>query len=152
MSQVVCYCGTQKQYEECCAPFINFKQDCKTPEQLMRSRYSAFATGSTEYLLFTSSNTLKKQLTAEDLQRTIDAFSFIKLSVLQAQEDTVEFCAHLLTGNEHHQLKEKSKFIKEQGLWKYDSGVLEDIPVIKLTRNAPCPCGSGKKFKKCHQA
>jgi uncharacterized protein YecA (UPF0149 family) len=22
--------------------------------------------------------------------------------------------------------------------------------VMKLQRNAPCPCGSGKKYKKCH--
>lgn len=21
---------------------------------------------------------------------------------------------------------------------------------VKIGRNAPCPCGSGKKFKKCH--
>jgi uncharacterized protein YecA (UPF0149 family) len=23
-------------------------------------------------------------------------------------------------------------------------------PLMKLPRNAPCVCGSGKKFKKCH--
>ena len=22
----------------------------------------------------------------------------------------------------------------------------------KISRNAPCPCGSGKKYKKCHGA
>ena len=32
----------------------------------------------------------------------------------------------------------------EEGLW--DEGVF--IPIVK--KKAPCPCGSGKKYKKCH--
>lgn len=37
----------------------------------------------------------------------------------------------------------------------YDNdNVLYDVPYVpsspKIGRNAPCPCGSGKKFKKCH--
>lgn len=36
----------------------------------------------------------------------------------------------------------------------YDPWYLEEIPIIKeeyrnIGRNAPCPCGSGKKYKKC---
>ncbi len=27
-----------------------------------------------------------------------------------------------------------------------------DSPAIKIGRNEPCPCGSGKKYKKCHGA
>lgn len=23
-------------------------------------------------------------------------------------------------------------------------------PLMKIPRNSPCPCGSGKKWKKCH--
>ena len=26
----------------------------------------------------------------------------------------------------------------------------DNSPVEPLGRNGPCPCGSGKKFKKCH--
>jgi hypothetical protein len=36
----------------------------------------------------------------------------------------------------------------------YDPWYLEEIPIIKeeyrnIGRNDPCPCGSGKKYKKC---
>ena len=26
------------------------------------------------------------------------------------------------------------------------------VPAAKIGRNDPCPCGSGKKYKKCHGA
>jgi len=31
-----------------------------------------------------------------------------------------------------------------------ENEVSEDNPYGKVSRNAPCPCGSGKKFKQCH--
>ena len=31
-----------------------------------------------------------------------------------------------------------------------DSSVNSQIRNVKVPRNAPCPCGSGKKFKHCH--
>ncbi len=37
--------------------------------------------------------------------------------------------------------------------WQTLGKVLEQIKPIKkgkIERNAPCPCGSGKKYKKCH--
>lgn len=45
---------------------------------------------------------------------------------------------------------------KEQRL-VYSAGadgpaVPEKREVAKVGRNAPCPCGSGKKYKKCHGA
>ena len=40
----------------------------------------------------------------------------------------------------------KSSFIKEDGTWKYLDGELYNS---KIERNESCPCGSGKKFKKC---
>jgi uncharacterized protein YecA (UPF0149 family) len=30
-----------------------------------------------------------------------------------------------------------------------DGDLCEDGPTVKVGRNDPCPCGSGKKFKKC---
>ena len=49
----------------------------------------------------------------------------------------------------HH---EQSVFKKEEGAWFYVSGKIvpsSKSEVISINRNAPCPCGSGKKFKKC---
>ena len=37
------------------------------------------------------------------------------------------------------------KFIEENGLKEKEPAVSKKVP-----RNNPCPCGSGKKYKKCH--
>ena len=47
-----CPCGGG-QYESCCAPLHRGEQRVSTAEQLMRSRYAAFAKGELEYLLTT---------------------------------------------------------------------------------------------------
>lgn len=50
-----------------------------------------------------------------------------------------------------------NKFIKNIPLWKYKGATINQMDSInnkaeneqKVGRNDPCPCGSGKKFKKC---
>jgi SEC-C motif-containing protein len=45
-------------------------------------------------------------------------------------------------------LEEISQFVREAGRWLYYSGEVSHHS-LKLGRNDPCPCGSGKKLKKC---
>ena len=49
--------------------------------------------------------------------------------------------AELMAGFAH---TERSRFLKENGQWYYIDGTRP-----QFGRNDPCPCGSGKKFKKC---
>jgi len=61
-------------------------------------------------------------------------------------EGVVEFAADYQGG----QLHERSRFLKEEGKWFYLNGdILPPVTAAKVGRNDPCPCGSGKKFKKC---
>ncbi|GHB74325.1 hypothetical protein GCM10008107_24630 [Psychrosphaera saromensis] len=147
---MLCFCKSGESFSNCCEALLSGKTQADTCEQLMRSRYSAFAVGNAAYLLTTSSTNLAKTLTEQELIETCDTFSFVHLDVLNHQQDTVEFIAHLLLGDQHHQIHERSHFIKQSGNWKYDTGQLSDTPIIKLSRNDACPCQSGKKFKKCH--
>ena len=52
---------------------------------------------------------------------------------------------------EHHH--EIAGFKKFNGEWKYVAGNIITETVKrdgeKIGRNDPCPCGSGKKYKKC---
>ena len=66
---------------------------------------------------------------------------------------TVEFIARYKAGNDkitHHEL---AMFTREEGRWVFADCVMNPKPetrsVEKIGRNAPCPCGSGKKYKKC---
>jgi SEC-C motif-containing protein len=50
-SDMRCPCGTGLGYAECCGPLHRGLARARTAEQLMRSRYSAFAVGDPAYLL-----------------------------------------------------------------------------------------------------
>ena len=50
-------------------------------------------------------------------------------------------------------LHEVSRFVREHSRWQYLDGriIPADRPAarVKTGRNDPCPCGSGRKYKKC---
>lgn len=48
-----CPCGGGRDYGDCCGPLHRSEAHAQTAEQLMRSRYAAFAVGDREYLLRT---------------------------------------------------------------------------------------------------
>jgi SEC-C motif-containing protein len=111
-----------------------------TPEELMRSRYDAFVRMDGEYLALTTTQTTSTDMSA------YQNIEWLKLDVLDAKGDEVEFKAYYRDVNQIHVLHERSKFVLQNGKWLYDSGTLFNT---QIERNEVCPCGSGKKFKKC---
>lgn len=55
-----CYCCSGKLFEECCKPILDGVRKASTAEELMRSRYSAYATASVEYILRTTHMSTRK--------------------------------------------------------------------------------------------
>ena len=106
----------------------------------MRSRYEAFVKEDWEYIANTST------CQSIDELKNSPRIEWLKLEVLGAYDDMVEFKAYYRDEGIIGILHEKSKFIKIDGMWKYESGELYNS---KVQRNEECPCGSGKKFKKC---
>ena len=106
----------------------------------MRSRYEAFVREDWDYLAKTSINQ-----TLEELSVSLP-IKWLKLDVIDAYDDVVEFKAYYQENGNIHLLHEKSKFVKDDGIWKYLDGELYNS---KIERNESCPCGSGKKYKKC---
>ncbi|MCE7872495.1 SecC motif-containing protein [bacterium CPR1] len=114
----------------------------------MRSRYSAYALGNVDYLLETQVSQDRA-----GVERFAREARFTGLEVLEAVDDVVEFLATFQVGSERHRLHERSRFELREGRWIYVDGTTpRSGPVRRETgpgRNDPCPCGSGKKFKKC---
>lgn len=138
------------EFELCCRPLIKGLSVAKTPEELMRSRYSAFVLNEPNYLFNTSSVNLQNQLSVEELRQSCLENCFVKLEIVDADSEFVEFKAFYIDNNKLGALHEQSKFKIEDNVWKYDTGKLIEEPTVAINRNSPCPCNSGKKFKKCH--
>lgn len=119
-----CPCGSGDTYAACCGPLHagrgSGRVTAQTPEQLMRSRYSAFAVGHDVYLLATwHPSTRPATLTLDD------RFAWRRLEVLEAHQDgdrgVVAFVAHYWD-TEHRQRgeqAERSTFVREDGQWFY---------------------------------
>jgi len=111
-----------------------------TPKELMISRYEAFVKKDWQYIADTSTHQTLEELT---IPTNIE---WLKLEIIDAYDDTVEFKAYFKEDNQLGVLHEISKFILVDSQYKYDNG---EILNTKIQRNELCPCGSGKKYKKC---
>jgi len=135
----------------------------------MRSRFTAFAMREWDYLDKTRyPGGGRGDKARSDSPRDTDKV-WTRLEILDTRDGghfdnagEVTFIAHYREDGKEGTLHERSRFIRENGKWYYDeqnseivtpSGPSSSKPMVrdqpKVGRNDPCPCGSGKKFKKC---
>jgi len=156
MSLKLCLCGSNRLLIDCCEIYFSGMQSAPTAEKLMRSRYTAYALHNAEYLLATWDS--KKRPETIDFSK--DRAEWQQLEIISKQKgeekDTrglVEFKAYYLQDGKEYVLREVSRFKKKQGVWFYLDGAVKSIADNSQTANqglnAPCGCGSGKKFKRC---
>ena len=120
-----CPCGGGLPLAECCGPLLDGTRPAATAEQLMRSRYSAFARGAAGYLLESWHPRTRPATLAVDpaLRWTgLDVLTTTGGSPLE-NEGTVEFRAHYVVAGRAGAQNERSRFVREQGRWRYLDGV-----------------------------
>jgi len=156
-----CPCGSEIEFKECCEPLLAGQQHAETAEALMRARYTAHVKVNSEYIYDTTHPENRKDVDREKSADWSKRFDWQSLEVLRVdagggedQVGTVEFVARYRkkgTLFKHHEIAE---FVRLEDRWYFKDG---QVPVPeqairkepKIGRNAPCPCGSGRKFKKC---
>ena len=158
----LCPCGSGKPYEDCCARYIVGGEKVPTAEALMRSRYSAYAKVDIDYLYKTSSDLVRKEFDRDNTRKWAETSTWGGIEVLRTEaggpDDTVglvEFIAHYSikeTDFKHHEIAQFAR--SKSGDWIFQDGQIVGPEPIrretpKIGRNDPCPCGSGKKYKKC---
>ncbi|MDJ0833151.1 MAG: YchJ family metal-binding protein [Gammaproteobacteria bacterium] len=147
---MLCPCSSGVEYQHCCGAYIDGKALPEYAEQLMRSRYTAYVLGKADYL----AQTWHRDYRPVDLEPD-PALQWIGLEILHSEEAaataTVEFEARLLAHGKVDALHENSRFVREQGQWWYTDGdmLAASFQAWKPGRNERCPCGSGKKYKRC---
>jgi SEC-C motif-containing protein len=126
-----------------------------TAEQLMRARFSAYVLNATDFLLSSWDENTRPNRSElnQDEQLKWKKLSVIRTEKGKETDETglVEFIAQGQASDQVISLHETSRFKWQDGRWFYIDGVIHPVekPTSKIPRNAPCPCGSGKKYKRC---
>ncbi len=152
-----CPCGTGQNYTDCCGKYISGQNVPETPEQLMRSRYTAFTEANVDYIGKTMKSPALDDFDANGTQHWAKKVVWQKLEVMNSSVNNnmgfVEFTAYYSEHNQQFTLHECSEFRLDDGRWYYISGKQKQRQLIakklNIGRNDPCHCGSGKKYKKC---
>jgi len=156
----LCPCGTGLKYTECCEPFHKKELNAPTAEKLMRSRYSAYAVGNIDHIERTNHPAGRESFDRESSISWSDTSKWLGLEIVstKAGETTdqvgeVEFNARYEREGKEHVHYEVGLFERIDSVWYYKEAQNIQGPIRrtepKVGRNDPCPCGSGKKFKKC---
>jgi len=156
-----CNCGSEKSYEDCCGPLISGERSANTAEELLRSRYTAYARREVGYI----KNTIHPEETDKQDETAIrewaEATEWTRLEILEItdggpddKEGQIEFVSYYNEKGKEKIHSELATFVKEEETWYYKDSEAPKVkqyvrPGPKIGRNEPCPCGSGKKYKKC---
>lgn len=156
-----CPCTSGDDYATCCEPVIGQQRKAATAEELMRSRYSAYALGHIDWIVDSQSPDGRQFVDRKATEEWSKRAKWHKLEVLETKDggdgDTegfVDFKAYYTIAGEditHHEI---ASFRKEDGDWYFVDGIeVKPRPFKriepKVGPNDPCTCGSGKKWKKC---
>ena len=158
-----CPCSSGRPFADCCEPILADSSKAETAEALMRARYSAYATGQVEFIQASNAPEGRAQVDLESSRQWSQQAEWTGLEVVATegggaddQVGEVEFKAHYaIQGREltHHELATFRK--GDAGEWMFVDG--EEMAQEPFRREKPkvgpnekCPCGSGKKYKKCH--
>ena len=157
----LCPCGSGTPFSGCCEPIIQGTRESETAEELMRARYSAFVTHAIDFIVASTHSRTRKEIDLSFIREWSETSTWRGLEILETKQvnqnkAVVSFEARFTTqAGEDQRHREKSVFERENGEWKFVTGDELKNPTVRYEipppgRNDPCPCGSGKKFKKCH--
>lgn len=154
-----CPCGSAKPFDDCCGPYIGGAK-APTAEATMRSRYSAHVLGNADHLFATLSKEQRDDYSKEEAEQSFADTKWLGLEIRKTEQGgegdktgSVEFVARYRTSQQQTAHHELSYFTREDDAWVFTGCEMNPkaptVTVAKVGRNAPCPCGSGKKYKKC---
>ncbi|MCL2805569.1 MAG: YchJ family protein [Treponema sp.] len=155
-----CPCGSSREYSACCEQYISGKAKAPTAQELMRSRYSAYAEHEIDYIINTCVRRGDKDIDYKSTRDWSEKSKWLGLKIISVEkgavtdtEGTVEFEATYERDGLRDVHHETAVFKKENDEWLYLEGNISVRTIVrsspKTGRNEPCPCGSGKKFKHC---
>ncbi|PWC20762.1 hypothetical protein DDT52_08615 [Brenneria roseae subsp. roseae] len=148
-----CPCCSGLQYSACCQPYLGNTRVAIDPQTLMRSRYTAYVKRDVDYLVATWHPDHQPEKWRDSIAASSRDTCWLGLNILSTapgktqDEGYVEFAARYTSATNQQEtglMRERSRFLRYHDRWYYIDGIH-----LQTGRNEHCPCGSGKKYKKC---
>lgn len=119
-----CPCGSGRRYDACCGRLHRGEAEAVTAEELMRSRFSAFAVRDEDYLRRSWDPTTCPRRIRLDPERRWTELEIVATTGggMLDREGTVEFRAHHEHDGLPGVLHETSRFRRDDGRWVYVTG------------------------------
>ena len=148
-----CPCGSPLGLAACCGRF-HLGVPAPTAEALMRSRYAAYALGNLDYIEATAGGPAALAFNRTEAEASQLGTVWLGLEIIATRkgregdsDGMVSFIARYRHNGAEAALTETSRFRRVDGRWLYWDR--DAAPRACPGRNDPCPCGSGRKYKKC---
>ncbi len=152
-----CPCGTGRPFGECCGPVLARTRAAGSPEELMRSRFTAHVVHDWAHLHRTHLESSREPFEEPEQEGATDWTRLVihgNAPGSAPEKATVDFTAYFAEGDLERAHHENAEFEKIDGTWFYLRPLRQGLAPVrsqaaKVGRNDPCPCGSGKKHKQC---
>lgn len=123
MNNQPCPCGSGRDFDQCCGPYLDGQASPSTAEALMRSRYTAYVQCQEDYLLQTWHSSTRPDSLGLSQQPPVKWLG-LKVICSEAGREAddngmVEFVARYKVTGKAERLHETSLFVKEHGSWVY---------------------------------
>lgn len=155
----LCPCNSGQEFDVCCGALLR-GEAATTPEALMRARFTAFVSGDVAFLERTMAGEAMADFDRPAVEKAMQGVEGLGVEVRTISgggpddvEGTVEYVARFKSHGKPIAHHERALFRREDKAWLYIDGEANPKApprqVDKVGRNDPCPCGSGRKYKKC---
>ena len=132
----------------------------QTAEELMGSRYAAYALGEIDWIVQSHLPDKRHEIDRGNTELWSKQSEWYGFEVVATEgggendtQGTVEFIARYKLKGATFNHRERAEFQKLDGKWYFVDGKEVAGPPVRVEktpgRNDPCSCGSGKKYKKC---
>lgn len=130
----------------------------------MRSRYTAFVRADVDWIVASHHPDTVDEVDRDDIERWARDSEWLGLAIRSTEdggpgddEGSVQFRARYRALGRQVDHVEEARFVRDGGAWRFHSVIEADdgpqfVPVTprsSVGRNDPCPCGSGRKHKRC---
>jgi len=152
-----CPCTSSRPYAHCCRAIHADIRAATAPEQVVRARFSARVLGNIDFFRLSIIRRYRQMPSLDELAATIGRERYEAVTIVSSRKQgwfrqrAVVVCRIYESGRKHVSAHtERIHLKREDRAWRV---VMIDLVTTQAPstprRNAPCPCGSGRKYKRC---